>query len=238
MDRISSFITSGRPDIKIEDRSYGLLTLFPQPPIFDWLARLDAETESATTGQASRPVVLDLSSTMLHVPGIRALVAELETRELRVVGLTGLQPTQIGEHIGRIPPILPGVPLARPADNSADPVAAGPSLKEPANLVVEDNVRSGQQVRCSNGDVTVVGSVSSGAEIIASGSIHIYGTLRGRAIAGVSGGPAQIFCRRLEAELLAINGISLTADDMDASLRGRAIRAWIDRDVIRLRSLE
>ena len=61
-----------------------------------------------------------------------------------------------------------------------------------------------------------MGSVASGAEVIAGGSIHVYGTLRGRAIAGLTGNSrARIFCRKLEAELLAIDGVYQTADDMD-----------------------
>ncbi len=69
------------------------------------------------------------------------------------------------------------------------------------------------------------GTVASGAEILAGGSVHVYGTLRGRASAGEGGGPAQIFCHRLEAEVLAINGIVLAADDMDPRFLGRAARA-------------
>ena len=64
--------------------------------------------------------------------------------------------------------------------------------------------------------MTVVGSVASGAEVVAGGSIHVYGTLRGRAIAGSTGNAdARIFCRKLEAELLAIDGLYRTADDME-----------------------
>jgi septum site-determining protein MinC len=83
------------------------------------------------------------------------------------------------------------------------------------------------------GDVTVIGSVASGAEIIAGGSVHIYGALRGRALAGSVGNPeARIFCRRLEAELLAIDGVYKTADDMAPELRGQAVQLWLDGDSI------
>ena len=79
------------------------------------------------------------------------------------------------------------------------------------------------------GDVTVIGSVASGAEVFAGGSVHVYGTLRGRVVAGFTGNPAaRVFCRRLEAELVAIDGVYRTADDMDAALRGRAVQAWLD----------
>ena len=78
-------------------------------------------------------------------------------------------------------------------------------------------MRSGQSIIFPEGDVTVLGSVGSGAEIVAGGSIHIYGTLRGRAMAGVNGNTtARIYCQKIEAELLAIDGFYQTADDIDA----------------------
>ena len=91
------------------------------------------------------------------------------------------------------------------------------SSAESPSLLIDQPVRSGQSIVFEKGDVTIVGSVASGAEVIAGGSIHVYGTLRGRAIAGLAGNTrARIFCRRLEAELLAIDGVYQTADDMDA----------------------
>jgi septum site-determining protein MinC len=66
----------------------------------------------------------------------------------------------------------------------------------------------------------VIGSVASGAEIVAAGSIHVYGALRGRAMAGAYGDEsARIFCRKLEAELIAINGLYQTADEIEARMR-------------------
>ncbi len=221
---------SSRSSILVQDQSFGLPTLHPTPPLYGWLAELDAGIRGPGF-PASRLIVLDLSLTTLHAPGIRALVTQLETRGLRVAGLAGLDPSHLGEHAPQMPPILPASVPSAPSPKELAP-------KEAANLLIEDNIRSGQRIHCPGGDVTVVGSVSSGAEIVAGGSIHIYGKLRGRAIAGLAGGPAQIFCRVLDAELLAINGVSLVADDMDPSLRGRAVQAWNERDVIRLRSLD
>uniref|UniRef100_UPI001C3037EF septum site-determining protein MinC n=1 Tax=Stenotrophomonas sp. GbtcB23 TaxID=2824768 RepID=UPI001C3037EF len=88
------------------------------------------------------------------------------------------------------------------------------------------------------GDVTVVGSVASGAEIIARGSIHIYGTLRGRAMAGSVGNTAaRIFCRKMEAELLAIDGIYKMAEDMAPGLRGRPVQLWLEGEAIMAETL-
>ena len=81
--------------------------------------------------------------------------------------------------------------------------------------------------------MTVVGSVASGAEVIAGGSIHVYGSLRGRAIAGSMGNAkARIFCRKFEAELVAIDGLYKTADEMGKDLRGRPVQARLDGDAI------
>jgi septum site-determining protein MinC len=117
-------------------------------------------------------------------------------------------------------------------------VATAPEVPRPVSLVISESVRSGQSIVFREGDVTVIGSVSSGAEIIAGGSIHVYGALRGRAIAGSMGDArARIYCRKLEAELLAIDGLYKTAEDMDAELRGRAVQVRLDGDTITMESL-
>jgi septum site-determining protein MinC len=97
-------------------------------------------------------------------------------------------------------------------------------------LLLDKSIRSGQSIVHLEGDVIVVGSVASGAEIVAGGSIHIYGPLRGRAIAGSRDARARIFCRKLEAELLAIDGLYMVADDMPAHLRGKQVQIWLDGD--------
>jgi septum site-determining protein MinC len=104
---------------------------------------------------------------------------------------------------------------------------------------VETPVRSGQTIYYPNGDVVVLGSVGSGAEIVAGGSIHIYGALRGRALAGANGNAkARIFCRKIEAELLAIGGYYRTIDDLDAGLRNRPVQAWLDGNAMLIAALE
>jgi len=86
--------------------------------------------------------------------------------------------------------------------------------------------------------VTVLGSVGSGAEIVAGGSIHVYGTLRGRAMAGVNGNAsARIYCQRIEAELLAIDGYYLTAEELDADLRSKPAQARLDGKIMRISPL-
>ena len=83
-----------------------------------------------------------------------------------------------------------------------------------------------------------VGSVASGAEIVAGGSIHVYGALRGRAMAGFSGNAgARIFCQKIEAELLAIDGFYQTAEEIDVALLNHPAQAWLEGNVLKITRL-
>jgi septum site-determining protein MinC len=101
------------------------------------------------------------------------------------------------------------------------------------------NVRSGQQLYAENCDLTVMATVGAGAEVIADGSIHIYGTLRGRALAGAQGNTAaRIFCRDFHAELVAIAGHYKVLDDVPETLRGKAVQVWLEQDQIKIAALD
>ncbi|RWB52930.1 septum site-determining protein MinC [Mesorhizobium sp.] len=121
----------------------------------------------------------------------------------------------------------------------AEPARSGqgaePARHEPSagTLMIKAPIRSGQSVFHPHGDVIVLGSVASGSEIVAGGSIHVYGTLRGRAIAGSEGNiSARIFCRKNEAELLAVDGWYTTAEEMEGVSRGKAVQAFLDNDAL------
>jgi septum site-determining protein MinC len=135
----------------------------------------------------------------------------------------------------------PGVTPFQPIDGSDFlRVSGAPSQapKQSSSLVLESPVRSGQSVCFQEGDLTVLGSVGSGAEVLAGGSIHVYGTLRGRAMAGSGGNSqARIFCQKLEAEMLSIDGYYRTADDIDEQLRSRPVQAWLDGNTIMITAL-
>ena len=96
-------------------------------------------------------------------------------------------------------------------------------------------VRSGQQVYADNRDLTVLTTVGAGAEVIADGSIHIYGALRGRALAGAQGNTdARIFCREFHAELVAIAGHYKVMEEVPNELRGKAVQIWLDQDQLKI----
>lgn len=97
--------------------------------------------------------------------------------------------------------------------------------------VVTQPVRSGQQIYARGAHLVVMNQVSAGAEVIADGSIHVFGTLRGRALAGVQGlTGADIVCQRMDADLLAIAGTYRVRDDLPEA--GGAARAWLEGDAL------
>jgi septum site-determining protein MinC len=106
-------------------------------------------------------------------------------------------------------------------------------------LLIDRPVRSGQSIVFDQGDITIVGAVSSGAEVIAGGSIHVYGALRGRAIAGLTtGAAARIFCQKFEAEMVGVDDRYRTAEHWGPDLHGRAVQVRRDRDALRFSALD
>jgi septum site-determining protein MinC len=234
-----SSVLGQRRSLMFRARSFMAFGFTPQVPIMDWLAELDAGLERSKGYFSGHPVVLDLSGVQLSPNAIAQLIANLEERKIRVLGIEGVEPAE-GET--GLPPILRGGRGTRSFELSENPPvaapAAAPQKPQPASLLIEDPVRSGQSVVFIEGDVTVLGSVGSGAEIVAGGSIHIYGTLRGRAMAGATGNArARIFCHRVEAELLAIDSYYKTAEDIDDSLRRRPAQAWLEGDTLNVSAL-
>jgi septum site-determining protein MinC len=128
-------------------------------------------------------------------------------------------------------------PAPAPAAAAALPVSAAPAAHEPGMLQTQP-LRSGQQVYAANRDLTVCAMVGAGAEAIADGSIHIYGPLRGRALAGASGNAqARIFCREFNAELVAIAGTYKVLEEVPRHLIGKAVQIWLENDSLRIEEL-
>jgi septum site-determining protein MinC len=127
----------------------------------------------------------------------------------------------------------PGVATARSenVETSVAPTRTAPPTPAASapGLVQATPVRSGQQVYADNRDLTVLTAVGAGAEVIADGSIHIYGPLRGRALAGAQGNEsARIFCREFHAELVAVAGHYKVLEDIPRELRGKPVQVWLD----------
>jgi len=134
-------------------------------------------------------------------------------------------------------------PATPAAPSSPPPEAAPRGTQEPADslpgIIQTLPVRSGQQIYAEQRDLTVLSSVGSGAEVIADGSIHIYGPLRGRALAGANGyDKARIFCQNFHAQLVAVAGQYRTLDDIPGELHGKPVQIWLEGGELKMEMLE
>lgn len=108
----------------------------------------------------------------------------------------------------------------------------------PENILISQPVRSGQQILAPNGDLIIVAAVGAGAEVLASGNIHVYGPLRGRALAGINGNhEARIFCHSLEAELISIGGSYKVSEDLRKSHWKQTVQARLDKKQLIIESI-
>jgi len=134
-------------------------------------------------------------------------------RQLQAAREVGLSLLSLARHEVAAPPV------AKPAE--VKPEGAGSKL-------IDQPIRSGQRIYASAGDLVVLAPVSAGAEIMADGNIHVYGVLRGRALAGVQGNlSCRIFCHDLQAELVAIGGHYKVSENIDDSVRGKPVQIYL-----------
>jgi septum site-determining protein MinC len=217
---------------KFRGRSFHALVIRPEIPINGWLEELDAWLCRAPSFFSKKPVVLDIASLSMTQVTFGMLVEELKKRDIRVLGVEGADSSWVDD----------GVPLlnsdARQTTVDEPPIQSPPSAPA-VSLLIQTPIRSGQSIVHSEGDITVVAPIGSGAEVIAAGSVHIYGTARGRIFAGAYGNRgARIFCRRLEAELMAIDGHYILADEIEPHLRKASICAWLQGDALRIMTID
>jgi septum site-determining protein MinC len=196
------------------------------------LALLDERMADAPAMFTGMPVILDASglAEWPEASGLQALIDGLRSRGVAPVGLTGSGAEELAPRVG-----LGVVPAS--ADSGAGRVApaaeppASESGASAAGRVVRQPVRSGQQIYARGGDLVVMATVSPGAEVMADGHIHVYGALNGRAMAGVRGDrDACIFCRRFNAELVAVAGHYQVSDQFSEADRGGEVRIGLRDD--------
>jgi septum site-determining protein MinC len=223
-------MSTARPSFKFRGGSFHALVAKPEIPIDVWLADVDALLARSPGFFAGKSLVIDVSGLSLTKQRFLGLLDELSRRNIRILGVEGADPSNVD---GRVPFLVRGQ-TDRP-DAAAAPANQSPAPAPVNSLLIDSPVRSGQLIVHPDGDVTIVGSVASGAEIVAAGSIHVYGTLRGRVLAGAYGNQrARIFCRRLDAELMAIDGHYIVADEIEPHLRKEPIQVWLEGDELKL----
>ena len=125
--------------------------------------------------------------------------------------------------------------VAAPAQS--EPVSTTPPTLKPAK-VINRPVRSGQQGYAEGSDLVITASVSEGAELLADGNIHVYGTLRGRALAGVKGNTgARVFCQSLDAELISIAGQFIMHETVKGECWKKPAQVYLEDETLRIEPL-
>lgn len=203
-------------------------------------AQLDEQLRKTPQFFSGAPVVLDLvnAPAFSDPDRMRELVGNLRRRQLRVFGVQNARGMDAAalQTLGLIP-VTTGRDAPVPRDHGpARTTTAAKATPRPAqNKVIRSPVRSGQMVVAEHGDLTVIGSVASGAELIAAGNIHVYGRLLGRAMAGCHGDEnAHIFCQSLNAELVAIAGLYQTSETIEDAARQRCTHIYLEDEKLRM----
>ena len=201
------------------------------------LAELALRIAAAPNLFQRAPLILDLSRLpdLPDAEQTRALLDAARSAGMLPVGLSygTAENEQLAQMLNlplfakfRIAPEPAGAAATQPP---AQPQAPLVSAAAGTGLHHAKPVRSGQQVYARSRDLTIAAAVGSGAEVIADGSIHIYGRLSGRALAGAQGDTAaRIYCQDFQAELVSIAGHYRVLEDVPANLRGQAVQAWLD----------
>lgn len=238
-----------RVAFRLLGRSFLAFVLVPEQPFDEWLVELDRRMARSPSFFTNRPVVIDLAGTFPTESETADLICGIENRNLRLLAVEGANRDWLPSRLMPLPGSLQAPGLLPPIQEDFRASTRKPPMRKPAeepaiiapkpgSLLVEEPVRSGQTIFHPHGDVTVVGSVASGAEIISGGSIHVYGALRGRAIAGTNGNSAaRIFCNRFEAEILVIDGFYKTADDFDPATLGTSVQARLEHECMNIETL-
>jgi septum site-determining protein MinC len=218
------------PPFELKGSLFTLTVMYLRAVDKDAIARHLTEKIRQAPGLFSNtPVVIDLEAlaetrVTMDFAGLDRLLRE---RGLIPVGVRN------GGVLLQAAATLAGLPLL-PESRSGGTVRKPDKQEQtPAwrSKLVTQPVRSGQQIYASQGDLIVLGAVSAGAEVLADGNIHVYGPLRGRALAGVKGDTeTRIFCQSLEAELVSIAGHYRVIEQLDAAERGRPVQMYLVED--------
>uniref|UniRef100_UPI003BA2F495 septum site-determining protein MinC n=1 Tax=Aeromonas jandaei TaxID=650 RepID=UPI003BA2F495 len=191
------------------------------------------------------PLVINVSR-LEQIPDFEQLKELVESEEFVLVGITGARSEEMKTAAKAVGLAVMASGKSRKSDPQpeSEPVVAPaapvmPPEPEPAPLIPTrvhvGPVRSGQQIYAAGTSLVVLGSVSPGAEVLADDSIHIYGTLRGRAIAGARGNTrARIYCQQLQAELLSIAGTFQLSDALPAGLIQQPVHIRLDNEQLRI----
>ena len=162
----------------------------------------------------------------------RALVEAVRWAGMLPVGIAkGTEATEALARTLDLPLLSPSRSPAKPAAEAKSKPAATLRPDAEPTLIHQQPVRSGQRVYAKGRDLIVTTAVGAGAEVMADGCVHVYGVLRGRALAGARGDTAaRVFCQEFRAELVSIAGVFRVFETLPPELEGKPVQAWLQGD--------
>ena len=203
-------------------------------------SQLAVKVQQAPDFFRNTPVVIDLKTLAGEDVSVdfALLVGLLRGYGMIPVGVRGGNEAQNDAAFAMELAVLSDLRTKKPgAQTKATKPAAAPAQSQ-GSLLVTRPVRSGQRIYATGSDLVIVAAVSSGAEVMADGNIHVYGTLRGRALAGVQGNQAcRIFCHNLQAELISVAGHYRISENLDAAKRGKPVQIYLDGQSLKIDEL-
>jgi septum site-determining protein MinC len=197
-----------------------LLTVKALPNLDQLRAIIDAvsRTGMIPIGLAGEATAIESLAVAVKLPVLSALRTQMRPGP----ALESLQPEPEPEPEPQVETEVEAGSLEAPASNAAE-------TRDATALLQTQMVRSGQRVYARHRDLIVSAGVASGAEVMADGCVHVYGSLRGRAIAGTRGDiGARIFCQEFHAELVSIAGVFRIFETIPADLSGKPVQVWLD----------
>lgn len=190
-------------------------------PIAVMSNRSDRQKQAVSQGLGALPTLVNATAASTETTAAGSRRSAAKSTELAAANAVSETPTAIAQS-----------EEPKKTFDTNERAGANANNSEPESRTIRHSIRSGQSVYVQ-GDLTVIGSVSPGAEVIADGNIHIYGTLRGRAIAGAQGDTAaNIFCQQLDAELVAIAGNYKQMEDIDSDYQGKTLQISLENEKI------
>jgi len=217
-----------KPSLELKGASFTLSVLhINSSDLQAVMIELDSKLAQAPQFFLGAPLVVNLSAIQHDSLNLSALKDLLISRQLVIVGITGAT-TVLSKQAKDL-----GLAIVKAGKQSSTPPPAPRQTK-----IVKQNIRSGQQVYAKNGDLIIFGAVGNGAEVIADGSIHIYGALRGKAMAGAAGDTsAVIIAHSLEAELVSIAGQYWLAENLQQHSSDKSGCIRLDGESLMVESL-
>lgn len=248
---------AAKNSFQLKRRAHNLMIFeLHNPNIVQLALRLKEHMAQAPNLFKNTPTVLDLTPLEdgFKVIDFPALVSLLDNHGLTIVGISGGSEAQRNaaararlalfpathQTPGAEPQLAPtqDVSTAKPAESTQSEAPGEVQSDCGSNTVLRQTVRAGQQAYARGGDLIVEASVNEGSEVVADGDIHIYGTLRGRALAGARGRKdARIWCQTLDAELVSVNGIYRTRDSFEPDLIGKPVVIEIEHEKLIIRPI-